>query len=177
MQTMSPDALKLMEGIEYEVDPLSTDEYFLIRKSYRVDPTTVHLLALYFVIGIDNATGDPQMLPRGTVVPMPDLHSVLKTNLSTSFLYLKSAFDELEAHVQMHPAVHGYQWQFGGKEPEKEAEAAAAAAIAAGQSITVAAPSFQPRHQFSNLIDSAILQISQPLQPTTNAQPTTQQHR
>lgn len=81
MQTMSIEALKSMEGIEYEVDPLSTDEYFLIRKSYRVDPNTTHLLALYYVIGVDNTTGDPLMPPRGTVLPMPDLHSVLKTNL------------------------------------------------------------------------------------------------
>ena len=193
MQTMSSESLKLMEGIEYEVDPLSTEEYFLIRKSYRVDPNTSHLLALYFVIGVDNTTGDPQMLPRGTVVPMPDLHSVLKTNLTTSFLFLKSAFDDLNAHVEFHPAVHGYQWQFGpaaaaaasakesaaGSGEKKEdagavAAAAIAAAAAAGASITVA-PTTQQRHMFSNLIDTAILNISQPILPSAQQQQQQQQ--
>jgi hypothetical protein len=206
MQTMSAESLKLLEGIEYEVDALSTDEYFLIRKSYRVDPSTTHLLALYYVIGVDNATGDPQMLPRGTVVPMPDLHSVLKTNLSTSFLFIKSAFEELNQHVAFHPAVHGYQWSVadhaalrrrhahmltsnlsltvralpcgallcrefnqpstGDKDGEKKDDAAAAAAA----SLTVAAPPLQPRHQFSALIDNAILNISQPLRSPTQQQ-------
>jgi hypothetical protein len=66
-----------MEGIEYEVDVSSTDDYFLIRKSYRVDPSTTQLLNLYYVIAVEA----PDMPPRGTVFPLPDLHSVLRTNL------------------------------------------------------------------------------------------------
>lgn len=109
MQTMSSDALKSMEGVEYEVDPLSTDEYFLIRKSYRLDPNTTQLLALYYVIGTDNVTGDPLMPPRGTVLPMPDMHSVLKTNLVRytqittreveSNILRKSTDDDTRAHT------------------------------------------------------------------------------
>jgi len=102
-----------MEGIEYSVDPSPSEDFWLIRKSYRADPQTTQLLSLYLVVGADGAAlGDPQFPPRGTVFPMPDLHSVLKTNVATGLHYLTEAFDELNAHAQFHPAVHGYQWNF-----------------------------------------------------------------
>ena len=58
------------------------------------------------------ASGDPLMPPRGTVLPMPDLHSVLRTNLSTALTFLHESFEALQTHVQHHPAVQGYQWDF-----------------------------------------------------------------
>lgn len=39
---------------------------------------------------------------------------------STSFLFLKSAFDELNSHVAFHPAVHGYQWLVTEGKPRHE---------------------------------------------------------
>jgi hypothetical protein len=68
-----------LEGVEYSVDAPSGDDYFVIRKHWRADPSTVHLMALYYVVGIEPT--DPLMPQRGTVFPMPDLHTVLKANL------------------------------------------------------------------------------------------------
>lgn len=150
-----------MEGIEYSVDPQSTDEFFLIRKSWRVDPSTTQLLALYLVIGSDHPN-DPLMPPRGTVSPMPDLHTVLRTNLATAVSYLAEAFEGLAEHAKHHAAVSGYQWQFpqtasgtaGGNEEEKESTPPV------GQTIAIESIEQQRRNPFSNLIDQAIMNLS-----------------
>jgi len=189
MQTNNTDAMRLMEGIEYSVDPSSTNDFFLIRKSWRLDPQTTHLLALYYVVGMDAPTAG--MPPRGTVFPMPDLHAVLKTNLASSLIYLQSAFDELSQHSHFHPAIHGYQWSGGAtdKEDEKKdgtettpseqskgiknetdgtksspsSSPSSAAAASTGSSVSVVSTSIQPsRHAFSNLIDSAITKLATP---------------
>ena len=148
-----------MEGIEYSVDPLSTDDFFLIRKVYRVDPNTTQLLALYVVIGVRD-TGDPMMPAWGTVFPMPDLHTVVKTNLSTSLLYLAEAFQDLQSHAQFHPAIQGYQWNFDQKTKSDEKSSSASAAATASPTAISVDPAVGPRNQFAGLIDAAILKIS-----------------
>ena len=156
------NSLRQMEGIEYSVDPLSTEEFFLIRKSWRVDPNSTQLLALYLVIGSDHPN-DPLMPPRGTVSPMPDLHTVLCTNLATAVTYLNEAFDGLAEHAKHHAAVTGYQWEFpqntsatgaGANEEEKATDAAPPTNIA------IESIEQQRRNPFSNLIDQAIMNLS-----------------
>jgi hypothetical protein len=88
-----------MEGIEYGIDPLSTDELFLIRQSYRVDAATLQLLAMYYVIGVETNPEDPLMPAKGTVFPLPDLHSVMQTNLVRAHAPLARA-------SEAPPAVH-----------------------------------------------------------------------
>jgi len=157
-----------MEGIEYSVDPSSTDDLFLIRKVWRLGPgsssggdssNNTQLLALYVVIGVEGVAGDPTMPPRGSVFPLPDALSVWRTNLSTASLYLAEAFEEMQKHAKEHPAVRGYQWDFS-------APAAAAAATAEGSAaeehkdVTVV-PHDQPRNPYCNLIDQALVKLAQ----------------
>ena len=67
-----------MTGIEFEVDSeTSKDEfYFLIRKQFRENASSARTLACYYVVGVD-----PSGMARGTVYPLPDMHSVFTTNL------------------------------------------------------------------------------------------------
>lgn len=56
------------------------ESYFLIRKHYRDGPSAVRTLTLYFVVGADLPGGSA----RGTVFPLPDMHSVFAYNLVRS---------------------------------------------------------------------------------------------
>lgn len=103
--------LKKMEGVQYELDrSQGKDEntrYFLIKKLYRTQPkenspvqvSKVHLLNLYYVVGVDPPLNS-NAPPRGTIFPLPDLHSVVNTNLRTSCYYLQSAIEELSKHCK-----------------------------------------------------------------------------
>ena len=64
----------LMRGVEYEVDNSTADEnYYVIRKLYRMSETETRLLSVYYVVGAGTN--------RGTVFPMPDIHAVISCNL------------------------------------------------------------------------------------------------
>jgi hypothetical protein len=71
--------LKYMEGLEYEVETTTKDNYFIIKQQYRISPTEVNLQQLFYIVGIDPI--DAMQPLRGTVFPMPDMQAVLKENL------------------------------------------------------------------------------------------------
>jgi len=120
--------LRRLQGIEYEVEsaPLSaagnqmpaTDGYYLIRKQQRHSPSSVSLLALYYVIGVEPgaphameavgsstplqrvSTAFHSVLPRGTVIPMPTVSHVLRTALSSAMTNFSISMDHFDAWMR-----------------------------------------------------------------------------
>jgi hypothetical protein len=85
-----------MVGVEYEVmgDASTSDpSYFVIRKQWRESASSTRLLAAYYVVGIEPPT--PHAPARGTVFPLPDLHSVFAFNLTTALFYLKHSVEAM----------------------------------------------------------------------------------
>jgi hypothetical protein len=97
----------MMTGIEYSIDPSSTDSFFIIRKTYHVVGSGHSLLNLYFVVG---TTNDASL--HGTVYMMPDSLTVMKTNLISAIHYLHDALKQVNEHRQYSSYTGTYQWKF-----------------------------------------------------------------
>jgi len=140
--------LKSLTGIEYEIDTESGkgEFYFVIRKQHRESPTSVRVLGLFYIVGVSPQNGmGPE---RGTVFPLPDMHSVFCCNLVTAMYYMNSAFKELSEAVRFKPA-RPYTWEF------KEANGSTAPGAATTTS-SAAKPAHASRHQYSSLVDEVM---------------------
>lgn len=98
MQGKDSSFLRTLVGIEYEVarrDREMNDNWLVIRKQYRVSPEETRLLNLYYIVSVDPPPNHANAPPRGTIIPLPDVQSVLRTNLATAAYHLNEAFSEL----------------------------------------------------------------------------------
>lgn len=131
MQNKDPTQLKHQKGIEYEVatepeaalrrhDRTGTENWLLIKKNYRLGPKQAKVLAMYYVVGVDPPEANPNAPQRGYVIPVPDIHSVLSTNLVTAAFYIGEAFAEISKHVKFR-LEQDYTWDIIDKEKEKRA--------------------------------------------------------
>ena len=101
----SPQQLRALEGVEFEVEPQHSDAlFFLIRKQWRSSPSTTHLLQLFYVVGVEPTAAVPPPssssaaplpssppLPRGSVVPLPSFSAVARCALQSAFTHLNAA--------------------------------------------------------------------------------------
>ena len=106
-----------MRGVEFTLDARSTDQLFLIRKQWRYSATRSDLLALYYVIGREPETASEPL--RGTIFPMPTLHSTLVCNLNSILYSIRDAFNEVQKGVMM-THHQGYRWKFEPTEEDRE---------------------------------------------------------
>lgn len=108
MQQFDHTKLKLMTGIEYQVDTSINDpSYFLISKQYRESPKIVKTLVLYYIVGQDPL--DQTGIKRGTVFPLPDMYSVFRYNMESALYYVNSAFEELADNIS-YEVGQPYTW-------------------------------------------------------------------
>jgi mediator of RNA polymerase II transcription subunit 6 len=68
MQRLDPDKILQMKGTEYQLLHSEEPHLFVIRKVQRDGPSTVYLLAIYYVI-------------NGTIYQAPSLYSVFSTRM------------------------------------------------------------------------------------------------
>lgn len=136
-------SLRHMEGLEYVLDAPYVDvmsdaaatngatatnhtaaasaSYFVIRKQWRLTPSTAHLLAVYYVVaasvdvsvaaagnGTSGSVPSPSSLPVGSVIPMPHFHSLCQCALDSSAVTLTAAIDRITA---MHRRHHNNQFE------------------------------------------------------------------
>jgi len=115
-QNVDPAKIKTLTGIEYELDAdiAKDDSYYLLRKQHRDSPRSVRVLSWYYVVNDEQPGGTGPL--RGTVFPLPDLHAVLRMNLTTSMFYVNSAFKELSEAAKYNPA-RPYTWDFPDHKP------------------------------------------------------------
>lgn len=122
--------IKTMTGVEYEVakkmSSLGTINWFVIYKQCRLSPTEVRLINAYYVVGVERPLHASTAPERGTVIPLPDIHSVLATNLRTTLHYLQEAVQELHSLKQFNLGDN-YSWDLdnngkinGDKSKDKE---------------------------------------------------------
>ena len=95
----SSAALRHMEGLEYALDGPPTDaaaqqSYFVLRQQWRLSPSMVHLLAVYYVVAAveqSPSQSAASSLPVGSVIPMPRFHSLAQCALDSSAATLTAA--------------------------------------------------------------------------------------
>jgi len=154
----STERIYEMEGLYYEPDLKTSSQdptYFMIRKLHRerrpggggrggAGRFRDRLLALYYVLG--------QGPGRGTVFALPDLHSVLRYNLSTSLHYANSAFQVLRERVKYNRGKH-YTWDHSDR-PENKNQELVQAASSSSSSTKQAQQQQQQQQQQNQQADS-----------------------
>lgn len=106
MQRRSPEHLKSMTGLEYELIHAQQPILFVIRKQRRHSPEQVTPLTYYYIIA-------------GVIYQAPDLASIINSRLLTSVYNIQSAFEEVQSYSRYHPSK-GYWWEFKDQEKEKD---------------------------------------------------------
>ncbi|XP_071834464.1 mediator of RNA polymerase II transcription subunit 6-like isoform X1 [Apostichopus japonicus] len=106
MQRRSPEHLKSMTGVEYELIHAQQPILFVIRKQRRHSPEQVTPLTFYYIIA-------------GVIYQAPDLASIINSRLLTSVYNIQSAFEEVQNFSRYHPSK-GYWWEFKDQEKEKD---------------------------------------------------------
>jgi len=103
MQKLPSSTIKTLVGIEYEVEnegPGSVDgNYFVIRKQYRESSSSVRVVALFYIVGVEPPTATGPTV-RGMCVPLPDIHSVFNFNLDTAIFHLCHSLTILTSRVR-----------------------------------------------------------------------------
>ena len=116
-------ALRHMEGLEYALDsppataatsPASAS-YFVVRKQWRLSPSSVHVLAVYYVVAatpepapatasatVTPTTPAPASLPAGSVIPMPRFDALAQCALDSSASTAQAAIQRI---IRMHNRV------------------------------------------------------------------------
>lgn len=123
MQGKDSSHLRELVGIEYEVArkdrEVPNDNWLVIRKLYRISPNETRLLNLYYIVSVDPPPSHANAPPRGTIVPLPDIQSVLRTNLATAAYHLNEAFAELSKLAKFNLGSE-YTWDIPSGEPTKQ---------------------------------------------------------
>mmetsp|Transcript_7177 Transcript_7177/g.13599 ORF Transcript_7177/g.13599 Transcript_7177/m.13599 type:complete len:208 (-) Transcript_7177:412-1035(-) len=108
--------LRKMTGVQYELlggdqSRIDIDGWFVIRKLYRASTTDVKILQHYYVMGPAKPGQSPNAPPFGTVIPLPDMHSVFSTAVQTCVDDIRSSFNDVKAHSSFN-FCGKYGWVF-----------------------------------------------------------------
>jgi len=117
-QNLPMSHLSQMNGLAYilvcEGNELECPYYLIYKQNrYSDSDNDTELLRVYYVIGedvpADPTSGRNYELRKGTVIPMPDLHTVLTFNTRAAIHHISKAVDGLQKGIKLesqHPIVH-----------------------------------------------------------------------